>query len=55
MFQEGTRFMHDIIEVIAIFPEEKYDGFLRSAASRPRRENTNAGIDRLVMSFNGKT
>ena len=28
---------------------------MRSAESRPKRENTGAVIDQLVMSFNGKT
>ena len=38
-----------------MFPEEKDGEVLRSAESRPKRENVCAGIDRLVMSFDGKT
>ena len=38
-----------------MFQKEKYDEFLRIAESRPKRENTGAGIDQLVMSFDGKT
>ena len=38
-----------------MLPEEKDDEILRSNESRPKRENTGAGIDRLVMSFDRKT
>ena len=55
MFPEGAIFMQDINEVIDMFLEDKDDEVFRSAGSRPKRENTGAGIDRLVMSFDGKT
>ena len=55
MFPEGYRFVQDINEVIEIFTEEKYSEVLRSVEIRPKRENLDAGIDRLVMSFDGKT
>ena len=49
MFPEEARFMQYINEFIEIFPEEKYGEVLRSAESRPKRENTSTGIDQLVM------
>ena len=42
-------------EGLRIYPEEANDEDLRSAESRPKRQNAGTGIDRLVMSFNGKT
>ena len=55
MFPEGTRFMQDINKAIKMFPEKKEDEVLRSTESRPKRENSSAGIDRLVTSFDGNT
>ena len=55
MFSEGVKFVHNINELIYIFPEEKYVEVLRSAESRPKRDNNGAVIERLVMSFDGNT
>ena len=55
MFSEGVKFVHNINELIYIFPEEKYVEVLRSAESRPKRYNAGAGTDRLVMYFDRKT
>ena len=46
--------MQDILEVIEMFPKEKYYEVLRSAKSIPKRENTGTGIDQFVMYFDGK-
>ena len=55
MFPSGARLIQGINEVINISLEEKYGEVFKSAESRPKRENASAGIDRLVMSFDGKT
>ena len=55
MFPERSIFMQDTNEVIEIPPEEKDDEVLRSAESIPKREKAGAGIDRLLMSFDGRT
>ena len=55
MSPEGARFMQEIHEVIQMCPEEKYYGLLRSLEGRPKRENSRAGIDRLVIYFDGNT
>ena len=55
MFSEREIFLKDRNDVIKMFPEEKDDGVLRSAESRPKRENSGAGIDQLVLTFDGKT
>ena len=55
MFPQGARFIQDINEVIDMFPEDKDDEFLSSAESRPKREIYGAGIDQLLMSFDGNT
>ena len=47
--------MQYINEVIDVLPEEKDYKVFRSAESIPKRENAGAGIDRLVMYFDGKT
>ena len=47
--------MLDINEVVKISPEEKEGEVLRSSESIPKMENSGAGIDRLVMLFDGKT
>ena len=47
--------MHDIKYVIDMFLEEKNGEVLRSSESRQKKENAGAGIDRLVMYFDGKT
>ena len=54
MSPEGARFMQEIHEVIQMCPEEKYYGLLRSLEGRPKRENSRAGIDRLLIYFDGK-
>ena len=38
-----------------MFLENKEDEVLRSAESIPKREKSGAGIDRLLMSFDGRT
>ena len=45
MFPEGSRFIQDINQVIEMFPEDKDNEVLRSAESRPKKENSGAGID----------
>ena len=55
MFPEGEIFMKYRNDVIKMFPEEKDDGVLRSAESRPKSENSGSGIDQLVLTFDGKT
>ena len=45
--------MQEINEVIEMFPSEKDGEVLRSAESRPKRENAGAGIDRLLMYLDG--
>ena len=55
IFLEGERLVQNTNEVIYMFPEEKYDEVLRSAESGTRRENAGAGIDQLVISFDGNT
>ena len=52
MFVEGAISMQDINEVIYMFPEEK-DGeeVLRSAESRPRRDNSSAGKKTIGNDF----
>ena len=47
MFPEGDIFMKYRNDVIKMFPEEKDDGVLRSAESRPKMENTGAVIDQF--------
>ena len=59
--------MQELDNIIDIFPEKTNNEGLRSAPeeanddsfmrskSRPKRQNSGTGIDRLVMSFNGKT
>ena len=54
MFPEVSIFMQDVNEVIKIPPEDKDSELLRRAKSRPKRENLGAGIDQLVMYFDGK-
>ena len=55
MFPEGSRFVQEINEVTYMLSEEKFSEVLRSAESRPKRENAGAGIYRLVISFDGNT
>ena len=38
-----------------MFPEEKDNEVLRSMESRPKRDNIGAGIERLLIYFDGKT
>ena len=38
-----------------MFPEGATDEILRSAQKRPKRDTSGTGIDRLVISFDGKT
>ena len=45
IFPEGVKSMQDTSDVIDLFPEKKDSEVLRSAESRPKRENTGAGID----------
>ena len=57
--------MHEVDDIIEIFPEGANDEglrstteesnyeYLRSAKSRPKRQNSGTGIYRLVMSFDG--
>ena len=47
--------MQDTNYVIEMSPKEKEYEFLRSAKSRPKRENYDVGIDRLRMYFDAKT
>ena len=47
MFSEREIFLKDRNDVIKMFPEEKDDGVLRSAESRPKMENTGAVIDQF--------
>ena len=51
IFPEGERFIQDINDVIGMIPEYKDDEVLSSAKSRPKRENSGAVIDRLVIFF----
>ena len=44
MFPEGARFVQDVNEVIEKLSEEKDGEVLRSAKSRPKRDNAVAGI-----------
>ena len=55
MFPEGTSFIQDINEVIEIFIEESSNEVLRRDENIRKRQNAGAGIDRLVISFGGKT
>ena len=55
MFPKGARFIQDINEVVRMFPEDKDGEVLSSAEIRPNRQNSGAWIDRLVLSFYGKT
>ena len=45
MFPEGSIFMQEMNEVIDMFPEDRDNEVLRSADSRPRRDNVGTGID----------
>ena len=55
MFTEVEILVQGIHEVILMFPEEKYYEVLSIVEIRPKRENSGAGIDRLVIFFYGKT
>ena len=46
--------MKDINEVIGMSSEEKDEEVLNISKSRPKRENADARIDRLVIHFYGK-
>ena len=47
--------IYDSDDVIYMFPEVPSDEVLRSAEIRPKRENSDTGIERLVMLFDGST
>ena len=53
--EEEMTTMQDLDEVVEMFPEEANDKKFRSAKNRPKRQNSGIGIDRLVVSFDGKT
>ena len=55
IFPEGARFILDINYMIEILTEWVSGEVFRSAVNRSVRENSDAGIDRLVTSFDWKT